>query len=169
MGYFSNQTSIEARISASRLLGYIDADGDKTPDPAALASGIKAAYGIIVGYIGREYDSDTIDAWDIDDSENLPPALISTISDDLCIHVYYKNNPYFQQGAQAMYDAAVKQLKEIRARELDIYGVERATSYLTDTMETGRIDSDFDPERELDDMTVRTTWILPDNRDIEGY
>ena len=169
MGYFSNQSSIEARISASRLLGYIDADGDNTPDAAALASGIKAAYGIITGYIGTCYDSDTIDAWDIDDSNNLPPALIGMISDDLCIQIYYQNNPHFQKGAQEMYKAAEALLVKIREEKLDIYGVDRLTSPIASTIETGRIASDFDPERDLDDMTVNPYWLRPDARDLDGY
>jgi hypothetical protein len=32
-----------------------------------------------------------------------------------------------------------------------------------------RIKSDFDPERDLDNISVRTTWILPDLRELPDY
>lgn len=167
MGFFSNQASIEARISASRLAGFIDHDNDTTPDAAALAAGIEAAHGLICSYIGRDYDHDTIDAWDI--AADTVPELIAKISDDLCIPIYYAHNPRFQEPAQTMAELAEAMLVKIRNGEMDIYGVDRVTSYINNAIVTGRVPSDFDPERALDDMTVSPYWNRPDARDLEGY
>lgn len=168
MGYFSNQATIEARISALRLAGFIDRNADGNPDPDALLSGQKTAKGLICGYIGRDYDHDTIDAWDIE-SETVP-LVIGSISDDLCIYVYYWSNPNFRESAQRIYDGAVQQLQAIRDGEMDIYEVERVTAYIDDAIVTGRIASDFDPEREYDDMTVNPNWNEPpDSRELDGY
>lgn len=163
--YYSTQTSIENRMSAARLLGFVDQDGDDTPDSGALESGFQEARAIIRGALKRDYDTDTIDAW----TDTTRPELVGMISDWLCIGVYYVNNPRFQDYANGLYDKALALLDKIREGKMDIYSLDRDTSHVADLIETGRIDSDFDPERELDDMTVRTTWVLPDNRDIEGY
>ena len=163
--YYSTQTSIENRISALRLAGFLDRDKDGTPDSGALTAGFIEARGIIRAYLKRDYDTDTIDAW----TDTTCPELINILSDWLCIRMYYVNNPRFQEAAQIMYDRAVQMLKDIRNGDMDIYGLDRATSHITDAIDTGAIDSDFDPERELDDTTVRTTWILPDNRDLANY
>lgn len=167
--YFSTQTSIENLISASRLVGFIDQDGDGSPDAGALESGQKAARGLIRGALKRDYDTDEIDSWS--DAELTPscPELIGYISDCLCVQVYYKYNPQFQAVAKEMYDQALQTLKDIRNGDMDIYELDRATTHLADLIVTERIASDADPERDLDDMTVRTTWVLPDSRDIEGY
>jgi phage gp36-like protein len=163
--YYSTQTSIENRISASRLAGFIDRDGDGSPDTGALESAFIEARAIIRGYIKPHYDTDTIDAW----TDTTRPELVGLISDWICIWSYYGNNPRFHEIARAMYERAMDMLEKIRSGEMDIYSLDRATSHIDDNIVTGRIDSDFDPERELDDMTVRTTWILPDNRDLENY
>jgi phage gp36-like protein len=164
-GYYSTQTSIENRISASRLAGFIDRDGDGSPDSGPLTAGFIEARAIIRGYLKRDYDTDTIDAW----TDTTCPEIINMISDWLCIRLYYVNNPRFQEAAQIMYDRAIAMLKEIRNGEMDIYSLDRDTSHIDDLIQTDTINSDFDPERELDDMTVRTTWILPDNRELDNY
>ena len=125
MGYFSNQASIEARISALRLAGFLDRNKDGDPDPAALLSIQRGAKGKITSYICKEYSSDTIDAWDIDDVDNQPPLIIGTISDDLCIYLTYWNNPKFQELAITIRDNAIADLERIRNREMDIYEVTR--------------------------------------------
>ena len=95
--------------------------------------------------------------------------LLASISDRLCIRLYYGSNPRFQEQAKKHFEEAIKQLKDIRNGDLDIYELDRAVSHLDDLIVTGRIDSDFDPERDPDDMTVNPSWILPDTRELENY
>ena len=163
--YYSTQTSVETLIMASRLAGFIDQDGDGSPDTSILNAGFKRVRAIIRGYLKPNYDTDTIDAW----TDTTCPELIGYISDMLCARIFYGANPRFQEAALSIYDEAIQMLKDIRSGDMDIYSLDRDTSHIADAIDTGRIDSDFDPERELDDMTVRTTWINPDNRDLENY
>ena len=168
MAYYSSQASIEARISALRLNGYIDRNADGFPDDEALESGQKEARGLIRGYLKRAYESTVIDAWDIDD--DTVPDLINAISDQLCIRVFYSSNPRFQESANQAYREAIAQLEMIRDGKIDLYEADRATSYIADALDTGRIDSDFDPEREYNDLTVKPSWVTPpDGRELENY
>ena len=162
--YFSTKESVETLIMAHRLAGFIDQDGDGAPDTLILEAGFKRVRSVIRGYIKPVYDTDVIDAW----TDTTCPELIGYISDMLCARVFYGANPRFREVALSMYDEALQMLKDIRNGDMDIYSLDRDTSHIADLIETGRTDSDFDPEREQDDMTVRTTWVLPDNRDIEG-
>jgi phage gp36-like protein len=163
--YYSTQTSIENRMSASRLLGFVDRDADGSPDSAALEAAFIEARAIIRGYLKRDYDATTIDAW----TDTTCPELINVISDWLCIRTIYVNNPRLMEVAQLMYERVMDMLEKIRSGEMDIYGLDRVTSHISTAIDTGRIDSDFDPERELDAMTVRTTWTQPDARELENY
>jgi phage gp36-like protein len=167
--YYSTQATIEARISALRLAGFTDRNADSLPDTAALEAGFKEARGIIRGYIfnyaeGYDYD---ISVW----TDTTVPELIQSISDKLCIKMYYSGNPRFQDAAKALYDEAIALLESIRDGKLEIYEI--ASTGTADTaealIESGRISSEFDPEREYDDMSVKPDWILPDARKLENY
>jgi hypothetical protein len=163
--YYSTQTTVGLLISTSRLAGFTDPDKDGTPNTDILEYGFKAARSLIRAYLKRDYNTDTIDAW----TDSTCPDFVGFLSDCLCARLFYQKNPRFQEAANSMYDEAVQMLKDIRNGDLDIYGIDRDVTHLDDLIETGSIDSDFDPERELDDMTVRTTWVNPDARDLENY
>lgn len=164
--YYSTEASVKARISTERLDGLLDYDDDgDIDDDGALLAGQKMARGLIRGKLEPLYGSTVIDTWDSD----TVPELIGQISDDLCIYQFLLTNPRI---TLANYDIstirgnALELLDQIAAGEVTLYG----TAGVVDGVhEVGRIPSDFDPERELDDTTARTTWILPDNRELSGY
>jgi len=164
--YYSTQSSLEARISALRLSGLIDYDDDGSlDDDGALLAGQKMARGLIRGKLEPLYGETEIATWDSD----TVPELVGQISDDLCIYQFLLTNPRINP---ANYDVSViranalELLDQIAASNISLYGVDPVVN---GENEIGRIPSDFDPERDLDDMTVKTTWILPDNRELSGY
>jgi hypothetical protein len=160
--YFSTQSSIEARISALRLKGWIDFDGDDAPDEASLTAAFEFARGLIRGHLESRYGQTEIDTWD----SSTRPELVGTISDDLCIYQLLLSNPTLAEASQQLYTNAKDLLAGIASHVISLYGV---TAPVDDEFLTERSPSDFDPERELDDMTTRTTWILPDSRELAGY
>jgi len=111
------------------------------------------------------YNTDIIDAW----TDSTVPEIIGTISDDLCLYQLLISNPKFAQAFQPIYNNARQQLQDIRDGNLDIYEVSRYTDHIDDAIDTGTMDSDFDPERDYDDMTVNPFWILPDARELDNY
>jgi phage gp36-like protein len=157
--YYSTQASIEARISSLRLAGYVDRDSDGIPDESALVSGFAYARGLIRGKLAGRYGWTLIGGWDFDSA----PELIKSISDDLCIYQYYVSNPRFYEAAERIRTNALELLDALASGDLYLFEEEAASDA---RIETGRIPSDFDPSRTLDDMSVRVTWILPDARDV---
>ena len=160
--FFSTQQSIEARISSLRLSGYLDRDADGAVDIRALNSGFAFARGYIRGRLEARYGQDQINTW----TSSTVPELIQAISDDLCIYQYFQSNPALIAVITPLYEQAVALLDRIANYELSLYGVD---GLVDDECLTERSPSDFDPERDLDDMTVRTTWTLPDERELDGY
>jgi hypothetical protein len=163
--YYSTQASVEYLITATRLAGFTDGDGDGIPDSDILDYGFAKMKAIILGYLKPQYDQDIMDGW----TSTTCPALIGYLSDCLCARLFYRHNPRFQEAANTIYNEAIQMLKDIRAGLMDIYDLDRDVSHLENLITTNRSNSDFDPARDLDDMTVRPTWVLPDNRDLEGY
>jgi phage gp36-like protein len=166
--YYSTQATITARISLLRLAGFTDRNVDGVPDTDAMEAGFKEARGIIRGYIhdyckGYGYD---LSVW----TDSTVPELIQAISDKLCIKLYYASNPRFQEIAKTIYDEAIGLLEQIRAGNLDIYEISSTATAesMTSVSATGRVASDFDPERDYDDLTVNPYWNLPDGREIDN-
>jgi phage gp36-like protein len=160
--YFSTQASIEARISSLRLKGFADFDNDDTVDEGTLTAAYKRARGLIRGSLEKVYGQTIIDTW----TSDTVPELVGTISDDLCIYQLAIGNPMLMQACQLIRENALADLKMIASGEVSLYGTDGQT---TDEFVVERSNSDFDPERELDDMTVRTTWVMPDVRELENY
>ena len=160
--YFSTQVSIEARISALRLKGYIDFDGDDSPDEASLTRAYKYARGKVRGSLEGRFGQTIIDDWDSD----TVPELAGTISDDLCIYQIFISNPRFAEIGQTIRDNALEELESIAKGETSLYGTDAPVD---DEFVTTRIKSDYDPERDLDNQSVRVTWVLPDARQLPDY
>lgn len=81
MGAFSNQTSIEARISADRLR-EIAGFGAAAVNAAALQSAIDFAWAYTAGKLKPIFGKTEIDTWTLPDDV---PKMIGNISDSLCI------------------------------------------------------------------------------------
>jgi len=160
--YYSTQASIEARISALRLNGYIDFDGDDSPDEASLTSAYTFARSQIRGRLESKYGADLIDDWDSD----TVPDLASTISDDLCIYQIFISNPRFTEIGQTLRTNALDDLDNIADGKINLYNVEAP---VVDVYQVERSKSDFDPERDHNKQSVRTTWVLPDTRELPEY
>jgi phage gp36-like protein len=158
----STQASVEARIGSTRLAGFTDFNADGTPDPATLEAAFLEASAIICGRLEGLYGTTEIDTWD----SSTAPQLVRSISDQLCVRQYYVGNPRFQEPAQQAYENALELLEQIATGIITLYDNPGTVSGIFDV---DRIPSDFDPERDEDDMTVRTTWVLPDNRELPGY
>lgn len=160
--YYSTQATIEARISSFRLTGHIDFDDDDSPDAASLTAAYKFARGLIRGKLEDRFGSTIIDTWDSD----TVPELVQIISDDLCIYQIMMSNVKLAPVLQIIYTNAKDMLTEIADGKIGIYGTDGPTD---DEWVTERTPSDYDPERELDDMTARTTWVNSDARELDGY
>lgn len=160
--YYSTQSTIEARISSTRLNDYLDGDNDTLADENSLESAFKAARSIIRDRLVNRFGSTVIAAWDSD----TVPDTIQRISDDLSIYQIFITNPVFLESMQILRQNALDELDLIAGGAIALYGVTPETD---DLMDTGRIKSDFDPERTLNNQSVRTTWITPDLRELEDY
>ena len=158
----STSASVSARIGSLRLAGFTDFNADGTPDTATLNAAFLKVSAIICGRLEGLYGTTEIDTWTAADA----PQLIKSISDDMCVREFYVGNPHFQQAAQQMYENALALLEDIATSKITLYDNPGTVDGI---FKVERIPSDFDPERELDDMTVRTTWVLPDARDLPGY
>jgi len=165
MPSFSTQSSIEARISSTRLATYIDFDKDGTPDAASLASGIAFSGAYVAGRLESRYGQTVIDTWDLDQG-GTPPDLVGKLSDDLCIWQYAVSKPNLYADNQEIKDNVDDMLDKIANFEISIYG---ASEPVVDEFITERSKSDFDPERDVDNLTVNPNWILPDPRKLEDY
>lgn len=160
--YYSTQATLEARASALRLKGWIDYDNDGVINAETLERAQKFSRGEIRDMLESIVGSDTIDTW----TDATVPESVGSISDDLCIWYCTTTNPALAKQVQVLYTEAMKRLKAMADGSRTIYGVITAAS---DSYVTERSPSDADPERELDDMSVRTTWDAPDVRELPGY
>ena len=163
MAAFSTQTSIEARISATRLKTYTDFDGDGTPDAATIAAGIAFAGAYIAGRLESRYGATEIATW----NATTAPDLVKKLSDDLCIYQYSISRPeLFPESTAAILDTVNEMLDKIADNRVSLYGVDEAT---TEIYVTERSKSDFDPEKLPEDMSVNPYWIRADPRDLPDY
>jgi hypothetical protein len=163
MPSYSTQASIEARISASRLLTLIDYNGDKVPDAAPLAAGIAFAGAYIAGRLKNVFGQTEIDTWTLPD--DVPP-LIAHISDSLCIWQFAVSKPNLFPDNELILETANEMLDKIASGAITLDNI---TAPVTDHYVTERVKSDFDPERDQDNQSVRTTWITPDSRELPDY
>jgi phage gp36-like protein len=161
--YYSTQASVQARIGLTRLTNLTDFSGDDAPDTETLEAGFQEARGIIRGKLEPLYGSTEIDTWDSDTA----PELVRTISDQLCVKMFYVGNPHFEgaEAAQEIYDNAMELLDKVASGEITLYGV---AGVIDGVFVVDRIPSDFDNNRLPEDMTVNPNWILPDPRDLDG-
>ena len=128
--YFSTQATIEARVSNSRLEGWIDFDDDGTVDPGTLEYGQKFARGEIRDKLLNWFGETEIATWDSD----TVPESIGAISDDLCVWYFVSTNPALAsqlQIAKLLFDDAVQRLNDIAEGKRGVYGVDKPITQST--------------------------------------
>lgn len=135
--YFSSQTTIEAKVRASRVKLWGDKNADGTLDPATLEQALASAKSIILAYVARRYPQ----ALDLTFS-GCPP-LLKALSDDLTLY-------YLASGANAVnpvqdlnYKNAVAMLTMIRDYENDVPELDDSTALQTTTEETESVFDDL--------------------------
>lgn len=135
--YFSSQTTIEAKVRASRVKLWGDKNADGTLDPATLEQALASAKSIILSYVARRYPQ----ALDLTFS-GCPP-LLKALSDDLTLY-------YLASGANAVnpvqdlnYKNAVAMLTMIRDYENDVPELDDSTALQTTTEETESVFDDL--------------------------
>lgn len=135
--YFSSQTTIEAKVRASRVKLWGDKNADGTLDPATLEQALASAKSIILSYVARRYPQ----ALDLTFS-GCPP-LLRALSDDLTLY-------YLASGANAVnpvqdlnYKNAVAMLTMIRDYENDVPELDDSTALQTTTEETESVFDDL--------------------------
>jgi len=159
MATYSTQTSVEARISATRLTALTDFDGDTIADPATIAAGIAFAGGFIAGKLKQRYGQDTLDLWLLPD--DVPP-LIAWISDTLCIWDYNINKPGLFPDVESIFNSAHAMLIDLAEGTMDLDDVNIPTGT---EFQTEAATSDFEAGACPQDASVKPTWILPDPRE----
>jgi hypothetical protein len=165
MPSFSTQASIEARIKASRLNTLTFDKDDAAHKAASIDKGIVFAGAYISGRLKKKYGQTIIDTWILPD--DVPP-LVGWMSDSLCIWNYAveKPNLFPAPEVEIIFTTVNDMLTQIIDGELSLDGIDAP---VVNESVVERIKSDFDPERDLDNISVRTTWILPDLRELPDY
>lgn len=135
--YFSSQTTIEAKVRASRVKLWGDKNADGTLDPATLEQALASAKSIILSYVARRYPQA------LDLTFSACPPLLKALSDDLTLY-------YLASGANAVnpvqdlnYKNAVTMLTMIRDYENDVPELDDSTALQTTTEETESVFDDL--------------------------
>jgi len=148
--YFSTQDSIEAKVSAMRIKGWGDRNGDSALDPTTLAQALVYAKAKILGMVQTRYGAQ-IHEWDSD----TVPDILREISDTLTIWYIATGLNSVNDLIKTQYQEALASLKDIREYNMDIPEVSDSDNYMT---VTDTFDSDFDDDDEDDEVTINPVF-----------
>ena len=143
--FFSSETTIKARVKASRINLYGDKDRDGALDPLALEQALSYARQTILMALINRYGSQ-VEAWD----DLTVPAALRFISDDLTIYYLASGQYAVNPVVQAAYEAALNNLLKISEGEWSLPGIS-------------------DHENEAEALTLTTQSIYADDAEISTY
>ena len=135
--YFSSQSTIEAKVRASRVRLWGDKNADGTLDPTTLEQGLIYAKNHILAMIARRYGSQALD-WTFDTC----PPFLKAVSDDLTLYYLASGANVVNPVIDLNYKNAIAMLTLLKDYEMDLPGVDDTPAIETTTQETESVFDD---------------------------
>lgn len=135
--YFSSQSTIEAKVRASRVRLWGDKNADGTLDPTTLEQGLIYAKHHILAMMSRRYGSQAL-AWTFDTC----PPFLKAVSDDLTLYYLASGANVVNPVIDLNYKNAIAMLTNLKDYEMDLPGVDDTPAIETTTEATESVFDD---------------------------
>lgn len=136
--YFSSQTTIEAKVRASRVRLWGDKNADGTLAPTTLDQGLLFAKTHILSSVKRRYGTQAL----IATFDSCPP-LLKAVSDDLVLYYLATGANVVNPVIDMLYKNALATLENIREYRVDVPEWDDTPAIETATEETESIFDDL--------------------------